>query len=384
MQAKPTWEKVPNVAGFYRTQRAGGYAYRFRLPGERTWTSNNEGLGLEEAKRWRNRLMGAEKHERPIKSTITFIEWAERWLDESMHIQPATRRNYEAQLRRYLTPLHKMRLHEIDAAALRRVMAAMQEKGLATNTMRAALVPVSAMLATAKERKLIAANPVIDLEKRDRPRVVRGRKKILTPAEAAKLIEHSGNLAPVVGVLLFAGLRISETLGLQWADVDFRDNEIHVWKQLARERGDATIDEYFIGLKGEGEGDMKERRVEMSRVLRALLIAHRGDRIVHPKDFVFTSLAGSHYSTNSVQRRFKKAVKKAGLDGTPQLTPHQCRHNFASALIASGADVGFVADQLGHSNPTVTLTIYRHEFRAAREKGSGAAAIDAIYGAAMG
>lgn len=80
---------------------------------------------------------------------------------------------------------------------------------------------------------------------------------------------------------------------------------------------------------------------------------------------------------------FATAVKTSGFDDDPKLTPHQCRHNFASALIASGADVGFVADQLGHTDPNVTLAIYRSEFKAARESGSAAAAIDRIYGAAV-
>jgi hypothetical protein len=58
------------------------------------------------------------------------------------------------------------------------------------------------------------------------------------------------------------------------------------------------------------------------------------------------------------------AVKRAGLDGEgkPRVRVHDVRHCFASLLIASGASVTFVASQLGHSSPSVTLNVYAHLF----------------------
>jgi integrase len=58
------------------------------------------------------------------------------------------------------------------------------------------------------------------------------------------------------------------------------------------------------------------------------------------------------------------AVKRAELDrdGKPKLRTHDLRHSFASLLIAHGASVVFVASQLGHSSPSVTLSVYAHLF----------------------
>ncbi|MBA3407879.1 MAG: tyrosine-type recombinase/integrase [Solirubrobacterales bacterium] len=58
------------------------------------------------------------------------------------------------------------------------------------------------------------------------------------------------------------------------------------------------------------------------------------------------------------------ATKRAGLDvaGKPTLRTHDLRHCFASLLVAGGADVVFVASQLGHSSPAVTLTVYASLF----------------------
>ncbi len=46
-----------------------------------------------------------------------------------------------------------------------------------------------------------------------------------------------------------------------------------------------------------------------------------------------------------------------------RLTPHKLRHTFASLLVALGVDPGSVMDQLGHTDPSFTLRVYRHGMR---------------------
>jgi len=71
---------------------------------------------------------------------------------------------------------------------------------------------------------------------------------------------------------------------------------------------------------------------------------------------------------------FTPAASRAGLAG---LVPYDLRHTFASTLIAEGHDVIYVARQLGHS-PTMTLTVYAHEFEQQRATPQPAAAQPSI------
>ena len=56
----------------------------------------------------------------------------------------------------------------------------------------------------------------------------------------------------------------------------------------------------------------------------------------------------------------------------PTVTLHALRHTHVSQLIASGLDVVTVSRRIGHSNPTVTLTVYAHLFGNTDERASNA------------
>jgi integrase len=69
-----------------------------------------------------------------------------------------------------------------------------------------------------------------------------------------------------------------------------------------------------------------------------------------------------------LRTRFHPALAHARLR---RVTFHSLRHSCASAMIAAGAAITEIQNQLGHSNPSITLGIYSHWFKNA--KGGGAA-----------
>ena len=84
-------------------------------------------------------------------------------------------------------------------------------------------------------------------------------------------------------------------------------------------------------------------------------------------DTVFASRAGTPLMRSNVRARIlRPTIERAGLGGPdrPTLRTHALRHTFASLLIAAGASVVFVASQMGHRKPTVTLDVYAHLFDA--------------------
>ena len=43
-----------------------------------------------------------------------------------------------------------------------------------------------------------------------------------------------------------------------------------------------------------------------------------------------------------------------------RVTPHECRHSFASIAIAAGVNIGTVSAALGHASVTITWDRYHH------------------------
>ena len=76
-------------------------------------------------------------------------------------------------------------------------------------------------------------------------------------------------------------------------------------------------------------------------------------------------------------RAFSDAADAAELRG---VTPHTCRHTFASILIDQGATVEFVSDQLGHATTKTTWDIYVHLFRRREHAETARQELNAAFG----
>ena len=67
-----------------------------------------------------------------------------------------------------------------------------------------------------------------------------------------------------------------------------------------------------------------------------------------------------------------------------RLSLNSLRHGYASLLISKGLNAVFVSRQLGHANPTVTLSTYAHLFEQADHAAAARAALEAGYAATAG
>jgi integrase len=195
---------------------------------------------------------------------------------------------------------------------------------------------------------------VRQLERAERPKVA--RKCVFQRDEIPRLIEATSRAyQPLIATAIFSGLRLMELLGLRWQDVDFEHGYFHVRYQLGR-------DGRLKSLKTSAG----ERDVVIFPELASLLRRHKAaSRFSQPQDYVFASAVGTALNSRNVEvRGFDHAVTSAKLDQDRNSKPvfHDCRHTFASLLIAQGLDVVFISRQLGHSSPATTLRVYAHLF----------------------
>jgi integrase len=194
----------------------------------------------------------------------------------------------------------------------------------------------------------IGENPLRRLEAGDRPKLGRTPKRILEPDEVDRLLSPAGSNRTLLASAIWTGLRQSELLGLTWGDLDFDAGLIRVRKRLSRKSRERK------SLKT----DAAQLDVILSPSLARLLREHKAaSRFKAPTDYVFCSVEGKPLHWSNVDKRaLHRAFGKAKLR-EPRPRWHDLRHTFASALIAAGADVGFLSTQLGHASPDITLGV---------------------------
>src|SRR3954471_17940428 len=356
MQTKPKSPRRMRVeCGTYQNPSTGGFEIRY--------TKTRAGEGRDAG---------------PGAARPSFGEVGEEWLELQTHLRPRTHDLYRTALQRHLAPrIGTMPIGDVDEEVIAGVIAHLEAQGLSGWTVRGILVPLGRVLSYAVRRKLIPDNPIRRLERRERPSVIRREMRILRSEEIEALLgAATPAYRPLLATAIFTGLRQSELLGLQWADLDFEGGVLHVRRQLDRS-GDYTQPKTPKAL----------REVVLMPSLAALLREHK-IRSAHgsPSDPVFATATGRPmYYRNVTRRGFTAAITKAALigEGETRLRFHDLRHTYASLLIAQGLNVVFISRQLGHASPSMTLDVYGGLFDRAEHARRAAEGLEMAFAATL-
>src|SRR5205814_1986307 len=142
-------------------------------------------------------------------------------------------------------------------------------------------------------------------------------------------------------VLYSSGIRVSELVELEMADMDLQEGALRVKGKGRKDR-----------LTPIGSQAIKavQRYFELRAIDAKSQQTTNGNR-------VFLNKHGEPLSTRSVRRKLDKYLVQAGLD--PGISPHTLRHSFATHLLNNGADLRSVQELLGHQSLSTTQ-IYTH------------------------
>ena len=153
-------------------------------------------------------------------------------------------------------------------------------------------------------------------------------------------------------LLYGTGARISEAVGLDVDDLDFRAPGQGQQTAAGEEPPPATV-----RLAGKGGRD---RVVPVGRYAREALEAYlirarpalaAASRRVSVSPAVFLNARGGRLTRQGGWAVLKAAAARAGLGG---VSPHTLRHSYATHLLDGGADVRVVQELLGHASVTTT------------------------------
>ena len=320
------------------------------------------------AKAWRAEATTAvRKGSMRAAPTGTVRQAADAWLagarDGSIRnrsgdvYKPSAIRGYDAALRtRILPDLGAAKLADVGRQDVQDLADRMLADGADPSTIRNAIMPLRVIFRRAVSRGEVSVNPCTGLELP----AVRGRRdRIASPEEAADLLSILADDDRVLwATALYGGLRRGELMELRWSDVDLASGIIRV------ERAYDPKEREVVETKSRAG----RRRVPIAAVLRDELIAHKL-RSGRSEGLVFSVDGERRLAYSGAIRRAARAwaaetARRQEADPkAPALVPiglHECRHTFASLMIAAGVNAKALSTYMGHANIAITLDRYGH------------------------
>lgn len=264
-------------------------------------------------------------------------------LEVERNLSPKTREAYGQDLAFFLRWLagRKASLLELEASDVEAWLYALANAGQSARSQARRLISLRGFFKYWVREGALARSPT---ERVPLPKVGRalpesiGADAVLLILKAATQVRDRA----LVFLLYGCGLRVSELVGLQRADLD--------------------LDAQRLTVLGKGN---KQRRVPLGRAIAEVLEAHLSDldadrrrRGLPPMALIFPGRDGQKPLTRqAVFKILRRLAREAGV--SDKVSPHKLRHSFATDLLRGGADLRSVQMLLGHADLRTT-EVYTH------------------------
>ena len=331
---------------------------------------------------------GADRGEYVDPSKLTLAEFLDRWEAwVATQVSAKTLERYKELTAHHVRPhLGASRIQRLKTINFAELYGRLQKPkpdgaGLAPRTVGHVHRLLHRVLGQAVKWGVIASNPASAAEP---PRVQRGEIDILLPDQINVVLRalRGRPLYPVAVIGLATGMRRGEIAALRWGDIEIEGGKNWGEEKLqgGKVRVERALEQTNAGLAFKAPKTRAGRRaVSIPPSIVAELRNHwreqQEQRLAlglgkaSPDDLVFARPDASPWPPDSLTTAWAKTIAALKL---PKVTLHALRHTHVSQLIASGLDVVTVSRRLGHSNPTVTLTVYAHLFGNTDERAAAA------------
>lgn len=308
-----------------------------------------------------------------ITAAVKFETFAEQWFEEyaKVNLRPTSYARMKQLTKRVYPAIGHKRLDKITARDIQKFITDMLTNGrnlnngkpLSRKTAVHHLSFISDVFSYAVRMGMLCDNPCRRVFV---PKQEQEEKQIYT-IEQVKILYENLKSEPMkyqayLLLSIYSGYRRSEMLGLEWKDIDFEHDLIHVRRtsQYTSEKGIYT----------DTTKTRKSKRVsKMPASIMNLLQQFKADQNEEARrlgtkwedyDRLFTKWNGAPMNPQTPFEWLKGYCERIGI---PFRNIHSLRHLHASLLIFEGVDVVAVSEDMGHSVVGTTLNLYSHMFQ---------------------
>ena len=297
-----------------------------------------------------------------FKEHYTFREAASLWLkDSQLSLKGASVYRYENLLNTHILPAFGNRCidqitgTDINSFLTKKMVSGRVDGkgGLSPSYVRSIMLVIKAVLSYASENRMC-----LPLQSKiSKPQDIAKELPVLTKNEQNLLVNmcltQIDETKVCVLLSLYAGLRIGEICALEWEDLDFENQLIHVRKTVSRVSAteENLARSTLIITRPKTVSSFRDIPI-CSWLVPVLKQVHD----IRRSSFVASSHAG-FVSPRTFDYRYHKLLKTAGIQ---TVNYHALRHTFATRCIEAGVDVKTLSELLGHTDASITLNTYVH------------------------
>ena len=301
------------------------------------------------------------------KTELTVERYLRRWLDDEVAVTNAPRTRYdyglivEQQLIPELGPLQLRHLGAEHVLGLRKKLLDSGGKNgtpLSKRRVQYVLAVLKKALSDAVQFGLVAENVA------KRVKLPRPDRKPVEPLTVDRLqgvaaVIRGSSIEPVIGLLVWTGLRRGEAMALRWQDVDLEASVLYVRRSMQRITGKGVLITPTKRHRSDRAVDLDPLVVRILRRQRARQAEHRlfyGSAYLD-EGLVFCWDDGRRRDPTTVLKEFRRILIRARIE---PVTMHQLRHTQGSLLAVAGVNPKVIQERLGHATVQITLDTYIH------------------------
>lgn len=388
MKGKTTSNKRRDNANFVlrkgESQRAnGGYDFR--------WTDEDgkrHAIYAKTLEKLREMEMQVEKDKSDgIKAemrNVTINDLFHLWKQLKRGLKDNTFQNYQYMYNMFVTPAFgKKSISNVAKSDVKRFYNTLvDERGLSVSTVDSIHTVLHQVFDMAVDDAIIRHNPADNvLKELKQTHAKPDERRALTKAEQERFLQFLKRSAkyrhwyPIFVVMLGTGMRVGETIGLRWCDIDFDENVIDVnhtliyykheingcYSNIHTPKTKKGIRKIPM-LKSVSDAIAEERRNQFEAGVRCQA------RIDGYTDFVFLNRFGNPHNQGTLNKALRRITRDCNdemfLSGEknpillPHISCHILRHTFTTRMCEAGVNIKIIQDTLGHADVSTTLNIY--------------------------
>lgn len=351
---RPRKELPNHASGMYEVKITIGHDFDGKLIRKSFYSSISKADARAKAEEYKiNQAVYEKTGELPDPSVMTFETWARKWLDtykKGVVKEHTYNFTYKSNVEKYLIPYFgKAHISKIQQIDVQKYFNQVENNGepLAKSTLEKQKMILKSIFDAAIDNDICYKNPVKNIKFQ---RVAESARKSAYTKEQAEKCEQYAREHNRIDIILMlnTGIRRSELLGLKWSDIDFDAKTLRVERAVTQTKGKIIIDKPKTATS--------VRTIPLPSDLTEYLAPIRSN-----PDVYIVGGKDKPQSISTYAKYFKRFMDDMSLEtGLPILSPHELRHTYGTTLREAGVDIYTIQKVMGHSDISVTASIYVH------------------------